>query len=183
MAGPNSFQQGRGGRREEDSTRINGNIRANKIRLIDADGELVGVVPVQEGIKRAEEVGLDLVEVSPNADPPVCKILDYGKFRYEAQKKAKAAKKNQKVVHVKEIKIRPNIEKHDYEVKMKSIRRFIEDGDKVKVSLRFRGREMAHQEIGMELLKKIQSELSEVTQTEYAPRMEGRQLIMILAPK
>lgn len=123
-----------------------------------------------------------MVEVSPNADPPVCKIMNYGKYRYEAQKKAKAARKNQKVIHIKEIKIRPNIEQHDYEVKMKAAKRFIEDGDKVKVTLRFRGREMAHQDIGKELLEKVKEELSEITVVEFEPKMEGRQLVMILAP-
>lgn len=138
---------------------------------------------VHEAIKLAEEAGLDLVEVSPNAEPPVCKILDFGKYKYEQQKKAAEARKNQKVVDIKEIKIRPATEKHDYEVKMRAARRFLEEGDKVKVTMRFRGREMAHQEIGMNLLKKMQEELADIGKTELAPRLEGRQMIMIIGPE
>jgi translation initiation factor IF-3 len=132
------------------------------------------------GLAKAEDANLDLVEISPNAKPPVCKIMNYGKYRYEAQKKIKAAKKNQKVIHLKEIKLRPNIEQHDYDVKMRASRKFIEAGDKVKVSLRFRGREMAHQNIGYELLKRFAEEISDIAKVEVAPNMEGRQLIMIL---
>lgn len=131
----------------------------------------------------AEEAGLDLVEVSPNAEPPVCKILDYGKYKYEQQKKAAEARKKQKIVEVKEIKISPRIEKHDYEVKMRNMRRFIEQGDKVKVTMRLRGREIAHQDIGMSLLKQMLEEMQDVTSTELTPRLEGRQMVMILTPK
>lgn len=142
-----------------------------------------GVMSVAEGIKIAEEAGLDLVEVSPNADPPVCKVLDYGKYKYEQQKKAAEARKKQKTVDVKEIKIRPSIEQHDYEVKMRNARRFLEAGDKVRVTLRFRGREMARQEIGLELLEKMHEELADLGKLETAPKMEGRQMMMVLAPE
>jgi len=151
--------------------------------VIDHEGEKRGVVPVETAIEMARDVGLDLVEVSPTARPPVCKILDYGKYKYQAQKKAAEAKKKQKVVEVKEIKMRPNIDTHDYQVKMKAINRFFEEGDKVKVTLRFRGREMAHQELGFELLKKVQQEVDEVAKVEQYPRLEGRQMIMVMAPK
>lgn len=142
-----------------------------------------GVVLTREAIKMAEEAGLDLVEVSPNAEPPVCKILDYGKYKYEQQKKAAEARKKQKIVEVKEIKISPRIEKHDYEVKMRNMRRFIENGDKVKVTMRLRGREMAHQDIGMSLLKQMLEEMQDITSIELTPRLEGRQMVMILTPK
>lgn len=131
----------------------------------------------------AEESGLDLVEVSPNADPPVCKILDFGKFKYQSQKKAAEARKKQKTVEVKEIKMRPNIDTHDYDVKMRSMKRFFEEGDKVKVTLRFRGREMAHQELGMDVLRKVRSEIEEIAKVESEPRLEGRQMVMVLAPR
>lgn len=137
---------------------------------------------VAEGIALAEEAGLDLVEVSPNATPPVCKVLDYGKYKYEQQKKANEARKKQKTVDVKEVKIRPGTEKHDYDVKMRNARRFLESGDKVKITMRFRGREMAHQEIGMNLLVKMKEELAEISKVELHPKMEGRQMIMVLAP-
>ena len=140
-------------------------------------------MPTSAALEAAEEAGLDLVEVSPTADPPVCKILDYGKFRFQEQKKKAEARKRQKVVELKEIKLRPNIDTHDYEVKAKSMHRFFEEGDKVKVTLRFRGREMAHPELGMKLLNKVQADFDEVAKVEYAPRMEGRQMIMILAPR
>ncbi len=133
-------------------------------------------------MERAANVGLDLVEISPNAKPPVCKILDYSKFRYEQKKKASEARKKQKTIDVKEVKIRPGIEKHDYEVKMRNSRRFLEGGDKVKVTMRFRGREMAHQDIGLGLLQKMREELKEISETELQPKLEGRQMIMILAP-
>ncbi len=136
-----------------------------------------------EGVRLAEEAGLDLVEVSPNADPPVCKILDYGKYKYEQQKKAAEARKKQKTVDVKEVKIRPGIEEHDYGVKMRNARRFLEGGDKVKVTMRFRGREMAHQDIGKDLLSKMKDELSDISKTELEPKLEGRQMIMVLAPE
>lgn len=172
----------RRGDRNDDGPRVNENIRAEKVRLVDADGEMAGVVSVPEALRMAEEAGLDLVEVSPNADPPVCKILDYGKYKYEQQKKAAEARKKQKTVDVKEVKIRPGIEKHDYEVKMRNARRFLEGGDKVKVTMRFRGREMAHQDIGLGVLRKMKEELADVSKPELEPKLEGRQMIMVLGP-
>ncbi|HIF25159.1 MAG TPA: translation initiation factor IF-3 [Micavibrio sp.] len=172
----------RRGDRNDDGPRVNQNIRAEKVRLVDADGEMAGVVSVPEALRMAEEAGLDLVEVSPNADPPVCKILDYGKYKYEQQKKAAEARKKQKTVDVKEVKIRPGIEKHDYEVKMRNARRFLEAGDKVKVTMRFRGREMAHQDIGLGVLRKMKEELADVSKPELEPKLEGRQMIMVLGP-
>lgn len=144
---------------------------------------MLGVMNVDEAIAQAEGFGLDLVEVSPNADPPVCKILDYGKFKYEAQKKKNEAKKKQKVIEVKEIKMRPNIDEHDYQTKMRNVNRFLGDGDKVKLTMRFRGREMAHQEIGLNVLKRIQEELAEIAKVEAHPKLEGRQMIMVVAPR
>ncbi len=144
---------------------------------------MVGVVSLRDALFAAEEAGLDLVEVSPNADPPVCKILDYGKFKYEAQKKANEARKKQKVIEVKEIKLRPGIDEHDYEIKMRNMRRFIEEGDKVKVTMRFRGREMAHQNLGMDVLVRVRDELEEMAKVEQMPRLEGRQMVMVLAPR
>ncbi len=167
--------------RKDDGPRINENIRADEIRVVGADGEMAGVMSVQDALVLAEAAGLDLVEVSPNAKPPVCKILDYGKYKYEQQKKASEARKKQKVTDVKEVKIRPGIEKHDYEVKMRNARRFLENGDKVKVTMRFRGREMAHQDIGLDLLKRMQEELSDVGKTDLHPKLEGRQMIMVLS--
>ena len=163
--------------------RYNEMITAPKVRVIDGEGENLGVLYTREAIEQAAEVGLDLVEVSPNADPPVCKFLDVGKFRYEAQKKANAARKSQKTQEIKEIKMRPNIDDHDYDVKMRNVVRFIEDGDKVKITLRFRGRELSHQQLGMNLLKKVQEDVSEVAKIEAYPRMEGRQMLMVLSPK
>ena len=144
---------------------------------------MVGVVPLNEGLERAAEVGLDLVEVSPNADPPVCKVLDYGKFKYDAQKRAAEARKKQKTIDIKEIKMRPGIDDHDYDVKMRSITKFLGEGDKVKVTLRFRGREMAHQELGMRVLDRVKEELDELGKVEQFPKMEGRQMTMVLAPR
>lgn len=144
---------------------------------------MLGVLGLDDAIARAEEFGLDLVEVSPNADPPVCKILDYGKFKYEAQKKKNEAKKKQKIIEVKEIKMRPNIDEHDYQTKMRNVNRFLVDGDKVKLTMRFRGREMAHQEIGLNVLKRIQEELNEIAKVEAHPKLEGRQMIMVVAPR
>ena len=144
---------------------------------------MIGVVPLAEGLNRADEVGLDLVEVSPNADPPVCKILDYGKFKYIAQKKANETRKKQKTIDVKEIKMRPNIDSHDYDVKMRAMQKFLGEGDKVKVTLRFRGREMAHQELGRNVLERVRGDLDEAAKVEQMPQMEGRQMIMILSPK
>ena len=144
---------------------------------------MLGVLSVEDALRKAEEFGLDLVEVSPNADPPVCKILDYGKFKYEAQKKKNEAKKKQKVIEVKEIKMRPNIDEHDYQTKMRNVNRFLNDGDKVKLTMRFRGREMAHQEIGLNVLKRVQDDLAELAKVEAHPKLEGRQMIMVVAPK
>ncbi len=153
------------------------------MRLVAADGEVVGVVGIEEALAMAEEAGLDLVEVAPNSSPPVCKLLDYGKFKYEAQKKANAARKKQKVIEVKEIKMRPGIDDHDYDVKMRSIVRFIEEGDKVKVTLRFRGREMAHQNLGMRVLEKVRDQVEEMAKVEQFPKMEGRLMTMVIAPR
>lgn len=144
---------------------------------------MVGVVPLNEGLEMAAEAGLDLVEVSPNADPPVCKILDYGKYKYEAQKKKNEARKKQKVIEVKEIKLRPNIDDNDYGVKMRAARRFLEEGDKVKVTLRFRGREMAHQDLGVKVLERVRLDLDELAKIEQFPKMEGRQMVMVMAPR
>ncbi len=144
---------------------------------------MVGVVSVEEAIEMAYEAGLDLVEVSPNADPPVCKILDYGKFKYEKQKKKHEARKKQKTIDVKEIKMRPSIDVHDYDVKMRNVRRFLGDGDKVKITIRFRGREMAHQELGMKMLDRVREELAELTKVEQFPKLEGRMMTMVIAPK
>ncbi len=162
---------------------MNREITARSVRLVGADGEMVGVVSLRDALIAAEEADLDLVEVAPQADPPVCKILDYGKFKFEAQKKANEARKKQKVIEVKEIKLRPNIDDNDYEVKMKAARRFIEEGDKVKVTMRFRGREMAHQDIGMGVLMRVRDNLEELAKVEQMPRLEGRQMVMVLAPR
>jgi translation initiation factor IF-3 len=163
--------------------RYNNMIASDKVRVIDENGENLGVMYTREAIEQAAEVGLDLVEVSPNADPPVCKFLDVGKFRYEAQKKANIARKTQKTQEIKEIKMRPNIDDHDYDVKMRNVNRFIGDGDKVKVTLRFRGRELSHQQLGMNLLRRVQEDVAEIAKVEAYPRMEGRQMLMVLAPK
>ncbi|WP_275588698.1 translation initiation factor IF-3 [Croceicoccus hydrothermalis] len=163
--------------------RYNNMIQSDKVRVIDDEGENLGVMYTREAIERAAETGLDLVEVSPNADPPVCKFLDVGKFRYEAQKKANAQRKTQKTQELKEIKMRPNIDDHDYDVKMRNVNKFLENGDKVKLTLRFRGREMAHQELGMDLLKRVQDDVREIAKVEAFPRLEGRQMLMVLAPK
>lgn len=168
--------------RDSDGPRVNEQIRVERVRLVDKDGEMIGVVTSREALRQAEEAGLDLVEISPNADPPVCKILDYGKYKYEQQKKAAEARKKQKVVEVKEIQIRPMIGDNDYMVKLKAAKRFLEDGDKVKVVLRFRGREMAHTEIGLSLLKKMIEDLGACAKVEFEPKMEGRQVMMVLGP-
>jgi translation initiation factor IF-3 len=169
--------------REPTGPRMNEHIRVREVRLIDETGENVGVVGTIDARSRAEAVGMDLVEISPDAVPPVCKILDYGKFKFQEQKKATEARKRQKVVEVKEIKMRPGIDDHDYDVKMRSIQRFFEDGDKVKVTLRFRGREMAHTQIGMDVLRRVRADTEAISKCEMEPRFEGRQMIMILAPK
>jgi translation initiation factor IF-3 len=158
-------------------------INVPKVRVIDDEGENLGVMFTREAIEQANEKGLNLVEVSPNADPPVCKYLDVGKYRYEAQKKANLARKTQKTQDIKEVKMRPNIDTHDYDVKMRNVHKFIDQGDKVKITLRFRGREMAHQHLGMDLLKKVQDDVAEYAKVEAFPRLEGRQMLMVLAPK
>ncbi|MAW88576.1 MAG: translation initiation factor IF-3 [Phyllobacteriaceae bacterium] len=167
----------------KEGPRANQEIRVPRVQLIGEDGSNLGEVSIQDALARAEDAGLDLVEISPNASPPVCKILDLGKLKYEKQKKAAEARKKQKTIEIKEIKMRPNIDTHDYEVKMKAVRRFFEDGDKVKVTLRFRGREMAHQELGMQLLNKVRAEVEEIAKVEAEPKLEGRQMMMVLAPR
>jgi len=162
---------------------VNRQIRVPEIRLIDQNGDNVGIVSPDSAMQMAEEVGLDLVEISPGAAPPVCKIMDFGKYKYEQQKKAAEAKKKQKIIEIKEVKFRPNIDTHDYDVKMRSVTKFLGDGDKVKVTLRFRGREMAHQELGRELLEKIAGDIEELGKVESMPKMEGRQMIMVVAPQ
>ena len=154
-----------------------------KLRLVDERGEMVGIVSRNEALDMAADAGLDLVEIAPNADPPVCKILDFGKFKYEEQKKKNEAKKKQKVIEVKEVKFRPSIDDHDYDVKMRSMQKFIGEGDKVKVTMRFRGRELAHQEIGMDVLMRVKGDLDAVAKVEQFPRMEGRQMTMVVSPK
>lgn len=158
-------------------------IQSPKVRVIDHEGENLGVMYTKEAMEQANDLGLNLVEVSPNADPPVAKFLDVGKYRYEAQKKANLARKTQKTQEIKEIKMRPNIDTHDYDVKMRSVVKFIEEGDKVKMTLRFRGREMAHQQLGMDLLNRVREDVEEIAKVESFPRLEGRQMLMVLAPK
>ena len=166
-----------------EGPRVNEEIRAAQVRLIDQDGEMLGVMSGREALQRAFAAGLDLVEISPNADPPVVKILDYGKYKYEQQKKKNEQKKRQKVIEIKEVKVRPNIDENDYQVKMRAMKSFIEEGDKVKVTLRFRGREMAHQDIGMRVLERIRQEMDGLSKVEQMPRMENRQMIMVLTPR
>jgi translation initiation factor IF-3 len=168
---------------KEEGHKINHRIESRDVRLIAADGQNVGVVPTRQAIAMAEEAGLDLVEISPDARPPVAKILDYGKFRFQEQKKAAEARKKQKIIEIKEIKLRPMIDDHDYEVKMRAAKRFFEEGDKVKVTLRFRGREMDHQDLGYKLLIRVKADMAEVAKVELEPKPEGRQIIMILSPK
>ena len=167
----------------EEGPRVNDDITARLVRLVGADGEMMGVFKLDDALREADRSGLDLVEVSPNAEPPVCKILDYGRFKYEAQKKKNEARKKQKVIEVKEIKLRPAIDQHDYDVKMKSVRKFLDEGDKVKVTLRFRGREMAHQELGAKVLARVREETEEVAKVEAMPKLEGRQMVMVIAPR
>lgn len=164
-----------------EGPRINEAIFADEVRVVGEDGEMLGVVSVPKALEMAKEADLDLVEVSPNANPPVCKILKYSKFKFEQQKKAAQARKNQKTVAVKEVKIRPGTEEHDYQVKLRNARRFLEKGDKVKVTMRFRGREMAHQDIGLEVLKRLQGDLADVSKVDLEPKREGRQMIMVLS--
>ncbi len=166
-----------------EGPRVNEEIDVPNVRLIDGEGEQVGVVTTRAAIQAAMDAGLDLVEVSPNVDPPVCKLLDYGRFKYQAQKKANEARKKQKIVEIKEIKMRPTIDIHDYGVKMKAVQRFFEEGDKVKVTIRFRGRELSHQELGMKLLERVQVDTATNAKVEQWPKMEGRQMTMVMAPK
>ncbi|MGF1624742.1 MAG: translation initiation factor IF-3 [Alphaproteobacteria bacterium] len=166
-----------------DGPPVNEGIHATQVRLVGADGEMLGVFTRDAAMREAEAAGLDLVMVSPNADPPVCKILDYGKFKYEDQKRKNEARKKQKQISVKEIKMRPNIDIHDYGVKMRAMVKFLEEGDKVKVTLRFRGREMAHQELGMKVLERVKEDLDTLGKVEQFPRLEGRQMAMVIAPR
>ena len=168
---------------QKDGPRINEEIRVREVQLIDTTGDNKGAIPIEQALALAAEAGLDLVEIAPNSVPPVCKILDYGKYKFQAQKKAAEARKKQKVVEVKEIKFRPMIDDHDYEVKMRSMQRFFEEGDKVKVTLRFRGREMAHQELGVKLLERVRDDTSKLAKVEMDAKFEGRQMVMILAPR
>ncbi len=167
----------------KEGPRANRDIRAPRVQLIDPDGQNRGAVSIQEALEAAEDLGLDLVEIAPNSDPPVCKIIDLGKLKYQTQKKAAEARRNQKVIEIKEIKMRPNIDDHDYETKMKAVRRFFEEGDKVKLTLRFRGREMAHLELGMQLLNRVRAEVEEIAKVEAEPKLEGRQMMMVLSPR
>ncbi len=166
-----------------DGPKINQFISAEKVRCIGSNGEQLGIISKEEAINTAISENLDLVEVQPNVNPPVCKILDYGKYKYEAQKRKNEARKKQKIIDVKEIKLRPNIDHHDFDVKMKSVKKFIDNGDKVKVTLRFRGREMAHHELGSTVLERVKENTSDLCKVEVLPKLEGRQMVMILAPK
>ena len=166
------------------SNRINNEIRAIEVRLSGITGDQIGIVSLREALRKAEEAGVDLVEISPNAEPPVCRIMDYGKYLYEKSKSSKEQKKKQKIIQIKEIKFRPGTDKGDYQVKLKNLIRFLEDGDKVKITLRFRGREMAHQQIGIDMLNRIKNDLSELAIVEFFPKkIEGRQMVMLLSPK
>jgi translation initiation factor IF-3 len=162
---------------------VNYEINVPQVRLVGPDGEMIGVVSAREAMSRAEETGFDLVEISPNADPPVCKLLDFGKFKYEQQKKKNEARKKQKIIEVKEIKLRPNIDDHDYDVKMRAATGFLDEGDKVKVTMRFRGREMMHQDLGMNVLMRVKEQLDPLAKVEQTPQLEGRQMTMVLAPR
>lgn len=166
-----------------EGIRVNEMIRSREIRLIDQNGEMVGVVSAVEGVRRAKEVGLDLVEVSPNALPPVCKILDFGKFKYEVQKKKAEARKNQKIVEIKEIKLRPVIDTNDYNVKLRNAQRFLQEGNKVKVTMRFRGRERTHLDLGMNVLNRMKIDIGELGRVESEPKSEEKQIVMVIAPK
>jgi translation initiation factor IF-3 len=162
---------------------VNYEINVPQVRLVGPDGEMIGIVSAREAMSRAEETGFDLVEISPNADPPVCKLLDFGKFKYEQQKKKNEARKKQKIIEVKEIKLRPNIDDHDYDVKMRAATSFLDEGDKVKVTMRFRGREMMHQDLGMNVLMRVKEQLDPLAKVEQTPQLEGRQMTMVLAPR
>ena len=168
---------------QEREARINGEITAREIRLVGMEGEQIGVVSLREAMALAEENDVDLVEISPTAQPPVCKLMDYGKFKYEQSKKRHEAKLKQKQVQIKEIKFRPGTDDGDYNVKLRNLIRFLNDGDKAKITLRFRGREMAHQDIGLALLKRVEADLAEIATVEQFPRLEGRQMVMMIAPK
>ena len=168
---------------QEREARINGEITAKEVRLISGDGEQLGVVSLKEALSMAAEKDVDLVEISPTAKPPVCKLMDFGKYKYEQSKKRDEAKKKQKQVQIKEIKVRPGTDEGDYNIKMRNVKRFLEDGDKVKITLRFRGREMAHQEFGAQLLERVKADLEELAAVESFPKMEGRQMVMMVAPK
>jgi len=168
---------------QKDERRVNEAIEAAEVRLVGADGEVLGVLSIDEALRRADAAGLDLVEMAANSTPPVCKILDYGKLKFLDQKRRAEARKKQKTIDVKEIKMRPGIDQHDYDVKMRSMRRFLGDGDKVKVTLRFRGRELAHQELGMRVLQRVQTDLEGESKVEQFPKMEGRQMTMVIAPR
>jgi translation initiation factor IF-3 len=168
---------------QKEGPRINEEIRSREVQLIDQTGHNHGPVDTRIALERAQEAGLDLVEIAPNSEPPVCKLLDYGKYKFQAQKKAAEARKKQKVVEVKEIKLRPMIDDHDYDVKMRQMLRFFEEGDKVKITLRFRGREMAHQDLGYKLLDRVKVDTSKAAKVEQDPRFEGRQVVMVLAPR
>ena len=168
---------------QKEGPRVNDEIRSREVQLIDQDGKNHGTVDFHQAIELAQQAGLDLVEIAPNSTPPVCKILDYGKYKFQAQKKAADARKKQKIVEIKEIKLRPMIDDHDYDVKMRSMKRFFEEGDKVKVTLRFRGREMAHQELGVQLLTRVRNDLATTAKVEQEPKYEGRQIVMVLAPR
>ncbi|MCB5363354.1 translation initiation factor IF-3 [Pusillimonas sp. CC-YST705] len=163
--------------------RINGEIRVPEVRLIGVEGEQLGIVKLPQALDLAEEHDVDLVEIAPNAAPPVCRLMDYGKFKYQEQKRQAEARSKQKVIQVKEVKFRPGTDEGDYQVKLRNLRRFIDEGDKAKVTLRFRGREMAHQELGMRVLERVKADLGELVQVEAMPKMEGRQMVMVLAPK
>ncbi|HLR77818.1 MAG TPA: translation initiation factor IF-3 [Burkholderiaceae bacterium] len=163
--------------------RINGEIRVPEVRLIGLDGEQMGIVKIAEALQKSEEFEVDLVEIAPNANPPVCRLMDYGKFRYQEQKRQQEARARQKVIQVKEVKFRPGTDEGDYKVKLRNLRRFIEDGDKAKVTLRFRGREMAHQDLGMRVLERVRDDMEDIAQVEAMPKLEGRQMVMVLAPK
>ena len=167
----------------KDERPINEMIKAPEVRLIGAEGEQIGVVSREDALDRSANIGLDLVIVADNADPPVCKIMDYGKFKYEEQKKKNEARKKQKTIDVKEIKLRPNIDSHDYDVKMRSMVKFLNEGDKVKVTMRFRGREMAHQNLGLDVLHRVRDDLENMSKIEQFPKLEGRQMVMVLSPK
>ena len=167
----------------KDGPRVNDQIDSASVRLIDAAGGMLGVVPLYQALSIADEAGLDLVEISPNAEPPVCKLLDFGKFKYEQQKKENEARKKQKVIEIKEIKMRPGIDDHDYEVKRRAMERFLAEGDKVKVTLRFRGREMVHTDLGAKVLDRVKADLAALAKVEQTPKMEGRQMTMVISPK